>query len=52
MESHGKPGKIQITDVTYQLIKNKFECVERGNIEVKGKGKMKTWFVTGPLQNA
>ena len=47
MESHGEPGKIQITQTTYDLIKDEFVCQPRGAIEVKGKGKMNTWFVEG-----
>ena len=45
MESHGVPGKIQITQATYLLIKGQFVCAPRGPIEVKGKGKMDTWFL-------
>jgi guanylate cyclase len=45
MESSGQPGRIQISDATYQLIKGEFECELRGEIEVKGKGAMTTWFV-------
>jgi guanylate cyclase len=45
MESSGQPGRIQISDATYQLIKDEFECELRGEIEVKGKGVMTTWFV-------
>ena len=47
MESHGEVGKIQITQSTYELIKGEFECVPRGPIEIKGKGKMETWFLVG-----
>ncbi len=45
MESHGLPGKIQVTRATYELIKEGFVCEPRGLIEVKGKGKMETWFL-------
>ncbi len=45
MESHGVPGKIQITETTYTLIKDQFVCEPRGSIEVKGKGQMETWFL-------
>ena len=45
MESHGVPGKIQITSEMHQLIKNDFACVRRGILEVKGKGEMETWFL-------
>ena len=45
MESHGVPGKIQITQATYELIKDGFVCTPRGMIDVKGIGEMETWFL-------
>ena len=45
MESHGTGGFIQITASTYELIKNYFVCEPRGEVNVKGKGKMKVWYV-------
>jgi adenylate cyclase len=48
MESHGHGGSIQITDATYELIKNEFVCSPGGVKNVKGKGEMKVWFVLGP----
>jgi guanylate cyclase len=50
MESQGEPGRIQITAATYELIKEQFECEPRGDILVKGKGMMPTWFVEGIRQ--
>ena len=47
MESHGVPGKIQITRATYELIKKEFVCQPRGLVEIKGKGQMETWFLEG-----
>jgi len=47
MESHGEPGKIQITNDFYELIKDDFVCERRGRIQVKGKGEMETWFLVG-----
>ncbi len=47
MESHGSPGKIQITPATYELLKDEFVCEPRGSIAVKGKGEMLTWFLVG-----
>jgi guanylate cyclase len=47
MQSHGVPGKIQVTRETYELLKNDFVCEPRGKIEVKGKGNMETWFLVG-----
>jgi class 3 adenylate cyclase len=45
MESHSEPGKIQISENTYQYLKNNFNLEYRGEIEIKGKGLMKTWFL-------
>jgi adenylate cyclase len=52
MESHGTPGQIQITRVTYELLKDEFVCEPRGTISVKGKGEMETWYLVGPRPNA
>lgn len=45
MESHGHPGRIHVSAVTREMIKEDFVCESRGTIEVKGKGDMETWFV-------
>ena len=45
MESSGQPGRVQVSDATYELIKDRFNCEARGEIEVKGKGPMMTWYV-------
>lgn len=47
MESGGVPGSIQITDATFQLIRDAFVCETRGVIAVKGKGDMNTYFLVG-----
>lgn len=49
MESAGEPGKVNISGITYQLVKDKFRCTRRGNIEVKNMGKMDMYFVDEPL---
>jgi guanylate cyclase len=45
MESHGTGGAIQITESTYDLIKDDFLCEPQGIISVKGKGEMNVWYV-------
>jgi len=47
MESHGVADTIQIAERTHELIKDEFVTEPRGMIEIKGKGMMKTWFLTG-----
>jgi guanylate cyclase len=45
MESHGLGGAVQITQSTYELIKDEFVCEPRGTVNVKGKGEMEVWLV-------
>jgi class 3 adenylate cyclase len=45
MEQSGEPGKVNISGTTYELIKDKFNCVYRGEIAAKNKGEMKMYFV-------
>lgn len=45
MESHGIAGGIQVTDSTYQLLKDQYRFEERGSIQVKGRGQMQTYFL-------
>ena len=44
MESHGEPGKIHLSGVTYDLLKDKYNFSSRGKIKIKGKGEMETYF--------
>ena len=45
MESHGVPGRIQITEATRNRLDKSFVLEKRGSIDVKGKGEMHTWFL-------
>jgi len=51
MESEGIPGSIQVTDATYELIRDRFLCEPRGIISVKGKGDMNTYLLLGRKRN-
>jgi class 3 adenylate cyclase len=46
MESASFPGKINISESTYNEIKNEFKCEYRGEIEVKNRGLLKMYFLT------
>jgi histidine kinase len=50
MEQSGEAGKINISESTYELIKDKFLCDYRGEIDAKNKGKLKMYFVEGIKQ--
>ena len=43
MESHGIPGKIQVTEQVYKSNKDTYTFEARGSTAMKGKGKMNTW---------
>jgi adenylate cyclase len=44
MEQNSEAGKINISEATYQLVKDNFNCKYRGEIEAKNKGKMRMYF--------
>ena len=52
MESHGLGGAVQITQTTYELIKDDFVCERRGTVNVKGKGEMEVWLVVSAKENS
>jgi class 3 adenylate cyclase len=45
MESLGEPGKIHVSEAVAQLLAGRFAFVDRGLIEVKGAGAMRTFFL-------
>ena len=47
MESHGLSGRIQVSETTYKLLEHKYLFQERGIIDVKGKGGMRTYLLVG-----
>ncbi len=47
MESQGEPGRIQVSAPTYERLGGDYTFEARGTIEVKGKGPMDTYFLTG-----
>jgi len=49
MESSGEVGKVNISESTYELVKEMFVCTRRGKIEAKNKGMIDMFFVEGLL---
>jgi ligand-binding sensor domain-containing protein/class 3 adenylate cyclase len=45
LESHGVAGKIHITEQVAERLGGKFVVEERGEIDIKGKGTMRTFFL-------
>ena len=51
METTGVPGRIQVTQKTYEQLRTMFVLENRGQIEIKGKGLMQTWFLEEPMRS-
>lgn len=55
MESNGEPGKIHISGATASILQNdpscKFIVAERGEIQIKGKGAMTTYWIDGATED-
>ena len=47
METTGEIGRIQVAPETQALLAGRLDLEERGVIEVRGKGVMRTWFLEG-----
>jgi adenylate cyclase len=52
MESTDSIGRIQVPENVYRRLKDDFVLQERGVVEVKGKGPMRTWYLIGRNPNA
>lgn len=47
MESSGEVGKINISQSTYELVKDHFNCIPRGKVQAKNKGEIDMYFIDG-----
>jgi class 3 adenylate cyclase len=45
MEQSGEPGRIILSDTTYNLVKHRFDCDPRGIIEAKNRGPLNTYLL-------
>jgi len=48
MESLGMPGKVHVSEAVARALAGKFSFIDRGMIEVKGAGRMRTFFLGEP----
>ena len=45
MESHGIPNEIQVTEETRKILLGKYKFEDRGIVDIKGKGPMRTYLL-------
>ena len=45
MERGSEAWKVNISDTTYELVKDQFNCTYRGKINAKNKGEIDMYFV-------
>ena len=50
MESHGLPGQIQVTEATHRRLADRYTFEDRGEIEVKGKGRRRAYLLVGRVE--
>ena len=51
MESHGTPDTIQTSEATYTILRDAYRSEPLGDIDIKGKGRMPVWRLTGRRDN-
>ncbi len=49
MESNGEAGKVNISESTYHLIKDQYNCTHRGKIYAKNVGEIDMYFIESPI---
>ena len=49
LESSSLPGRIHVSTELRDTLGDKFRYEDRGEVELRGKGKMRTWFLTAEL---
>lgn len=47
MESHGEPGRIQVSSAVREELSDNYAFQERGTVEMKGIGSVESWWLTG-----
>ena len=52
MESSGLPGRIQVTESVFERVRAKYGFEPRGEVQIKGKGQLHTYLLTGRLASA
>lgn len=48
LESAGVPGRVQVSRTAFEWLRDTHTFEERGEVELKGKGRLRTYLLVGP----
>lgn len=52
LESHGLPNRIQVSEPIFERLRNQYTFEKRGQIDLKGRGRINTWFLLDKLSES
>jgi adenylate cyclase len=47
LEAHGIPNRVHVSEATWRLVGDRFECESRGTVDLRGHGPMQTFAIVG-----
>jgi adenylate cyclase len=50
MEQNSEPGRINISQSTYELVRSRYHCIRRGKIAAKNKGEIEMYFLEAAIE--
>ena len=50
LQEIGPPGRVHLSEATWALVRDHFDCEELGDHELRGHASMRTYAVVGPRQ--
>jgi class 3 adenylate cyclase len=48
LEAHGIPNRVHVSEATWRLVSDRFECESQGMVDLRGHGPMQTFAIVGP----
>jgi class 3 adenylate cyclase len=52
LQEQGVPGRVHVSEATWRLVDDRFECETRGVITLRGHGDMSTFLIIGPIERS
>ena len=52
MCSYSKPGHVHVSEAAYRLLGHRYPAISRGEMEIKGKGRIQTYYLVNMPRDA